>query len=148
MRRPRVLIAAGIVAFLAVSVVLASYLTSAGAERDPIFALLRAQARGDVPGMLERLPGCAAAPGCRAQALANARRLRRPGQVKILALESPTAYHVGTTTGLTRVAWAVVDRNGPAVVQCVTVSRHWGVFSGTSVTLRRLSAPIPPESSC
>jgi hypothetical protein len=146
--RRRALIAAGIAAFLAVAVVLASFLTGAGAERDPIFALLRAQARGDVGGMLQRLPGCGADPSCRAQVTADARRLRRGGEVKILALESPTAYHVGTTTGLTRVAWAIVDRNGPAVVQCVTVSRRWGVFSGTSVTLRRLSAPIPPQSSC
>jgi hypothetical protein len=146
--RRRVLIAVALVAFLAVSLVLASFLTAAGAERAPIFELLRAQARGDVAGMLAQLPGCGADAACRNEAVANARRLRRPGGVKILSLESPTAYHVGTTTGRTRVAWAVVARNGPAVVQCITVSRRWAVLSGTSVRLRRLSAPIPPESAC
>ena len=146
--RRRVLIAAGIAAFLAVAVVLASFLTAAGAERDPIFGLLRAQARGDVPGMLERLPGCAAdagvpRPGPGERQAPEARRAGQDPRPRVAS-----AYHVGTTTGLTRVAWAIVDRNGPAVVQCVTVARRWGVFSGASVTLRRLSAPIPPESSC
>jgi hypothetical protein len=146
--RRRALIAVAVAAFLAVSLVLASFLTAAGAEREPVFRLLRAQARGDVPAMLAQLRGCAADPACRAEVAANARRLRRAGTVKILSLQSATAYHLGTTTGRTRTAWAVVDRNGPAVVQCITVSRRWGVLSGTSVTLRRLSAPIPPESGC
>lgn len=146
--RRRALIAVVLVAFVAVSLLLASFLTAAGAERAPIFQLLRAQARGDVPGMLARLRGCGDDAACRGEVTADARRLRRPGDVKILSLQSPTAYHVGTTEGRTRVAWAVVDRDGPAVVQCVTVSRRWGVLSGTSVTLRRLSAPIAPESAC
>ena len=146
--RRRAVIAVALAAFLAVSLVLASFLTAAGAERGPVFQLLRAQARGDVQGMLAQLTGCAADAACRAEVTANARRLRRPGAVKILSLQSPTAYHLGTTTGRTRAGWAVVHRNGPAVVQCITVSRRWGVLSGTSVTLRRLSAPIPPESGC
>jgi hypothetical protein len=143
-----VLIALAVIAFLTISFELARFLTAEGRERDAIFGLLRAQARGDVGTMLERMPECARDSGCRRLAAANAARLRRPGDPKILSLQSGTSYTLSHATGRSRVAWAIVDRNGLPVVQCVTVRRGWSFASGASVRLLRLSAPIGNESEC
>ena len=144
-RRTKLLIAVGIVLFLGVSRVLARYLSTENRERDAVYALLRDQARGDVRGMLSRLDGCDAR--CRATAAANARRLKRPGTVKILAYSSSTAYALGAETGPTRVAWTIVNRQLP-VVQCVEVQRTGSVLTGRAINLRRLSAPIDSQGSC
>jgi hypothetical protein len=144
-RRTKLLIAVGIVLFLGVSLVLARYLSTENRERDAVYALLRDQARGDVRGMLSRLDGCDAR--CRATAAANARRLKRPGTVKILAYSSSTAYALGAETGPTRVAWTIVNRQLP-VVQCVEVQRTGSVLTGRAINLRRLSAPIDSQGSC
>ena len=144
-RRTKLLIAVGVVVFLGISVVLARYLSTENRERDAVYALLRDQARGDVRGMLSRLDGCDAR--CRATAAANARRLARPGTVKILAYSSSTAYALGAETGPTRVAWTIVNRQLP-VVQCVEVQRTGNVLTGRAINLRRLSAPIDSQGSC
>jgi hypothetical protein len=147
-RRRRVLLSVvAVAAFLAVSFGVARFLNVETDERGQVLALLRAQARGDAPDMLDRLDGCRRSASCRAQVRANARRLRRPGEVKILALSSGTAYSLGSATGPTRVAWTVVDRGLP-VVQCILVRRTGTVVAGRSVTLLRLSAPIHREASC
>jgi hypothetical protein len=144
-RRTKLLIAVGVVLFLGVSFVLARYLSTENRERDAVYALLRDQARGDVRGMLRRLDGCDAR--CRAAAEANARRLKRPGSVKILAYDSSTAYALGAARGPTRVAWTIVDRQLP-VVQCVEVQRTGTVLTGRAINLRRLSVPIDSTGSC
>jgi hypothetical protein len=95
--------------------------------------------------MLSRLHGCDAR--CRADAEANARRLARPGDVKILAYTSSTSYALGSATGPTRVAWTIVDRQLP-VVQCVEVQRTGSVLTGRGINLRRLSVPIDSQGSC
>lgn len=142
------LIAAAVVAFLAVSVVVARYLTTESRERAAVKRLLDAQARGDAAGMLRRLaPRCARDARCRATVVADAQRLKRPGEVKILAYDSATAYALGGATGPTRVAWTVVGRGLP-VVQCVTVHRGGWALAGRSITLQRVGAPIPNTSSC
>jgi hypothetical protein len=146
-RRHLPLIAVAAVAFLAVSGLVARYLTTENRERDDVYQLLRAQARGDAAAMLARLDGCARSAACRAGVEANARRLRRGGDVKILAYDSSTAYAVGAASGRTRVAWTVVDRGLP-VVQCVDVRRKGNALAGRTITLTRLSAPIGNESSC
>lgn len=149
-RRPRTiaLIAVGAIAFLLVSFQLARFLTAAGGERDEVYRLLVDQARGDTAGMLERLDGCRSDARCRALVSANARRLRTTGDPKILSYDSSTQYALSETTGEARVAWAVVSRDGPAVVQCVTVTRSFDLLKGSSVSLRRLSAPIGNEAGC
>ena len=144
-RRTKLLIAVGVVLFLGVSFVLARYLSTENRERDAVYALLRDQARGDVRGMLRRLDGCDAR--CRAAAEANARRLKRPGSVKILAYDSSTAYALGAARGPTRVAWTIVNRQLP-VVQCVEVQRTGTVLTGRAINLRRLSVPIDSTGSC
>ena len=144
-RRTKLLIALGVVLFLGVSFVLARYLSTENRERDAVYALLRDQARGDVRGMLSRLDGCDAR--CRAAVETNARRLARPGIVKILAYNSSTAYALGAASGPTRVAWTIVNRQLP-VVQCVDVQRTGTVLTGRAINLRRLSAPIDSQGSC
>lgn len=146
--RRAVLIAVGVVVFLAISFELARYLQTESRERAAILTLLQAQARGDAVAMLARLdPSCRADARCRATVRADAARLERPGDPKILSLESGTAYALGSKTALTRVAWTVVGRGLP-VVQCVTVRRSGTALAGRRVSLLRVSAPIGNQASC
>jgi hypothetical protein len=142
------LIAAAVVLFLLVSGLLARFLSTENAERDADLALIQAQARGDVQGMLDRLQGCRESPACVAAVRANAAnpRLRRAGAVKILSLESPTAYSLGGATGRTRLAWTVIGTL--PVVQCVNVRRSGNFLTGIKVALVGLSAPISNEGGC
>jgi hypothetical protein len=143
-----VLIALGAAVFVAISFEVARYLTTESRERGKILKLLTAQARGDANGMLAQLvPSCRADSRCRATVEANARRLRRPGDVKIIAYSSKTAYALGGATGKTRVAWTIVGRGLP-VVQCVTVHRGGSAIAGRTVSLLAVSAPIGNESTC
>jgi hypothetical protein len=144
-RRLVTLIAFGAIVFVAISFLLARYLSTENRERDAVYALLRDQARGDAPAMLERLDGCDAR--CRANVEANARRLKRAGEVKILAYSSSTSYALGHAEGPTRVAWTIVNRQLP-VVQCVQVERTGNVLAGTTINLRRLSVPIDRQGTC
>src|SRR5437879_2530987 len=85
-------IAAGVLVFLAISGLLARFLSVENAERDKEYALLQAQARGDVNAMLAQLTGCGQSAACVTAVQEDAQRLRRPGTVKILSLKSHTAY--------------------------------------------------------
>lgn len=143
--RRSTLILLGVVAFLAISFVLARWLSTENAERDAIYAVLVAQARGDARAVRVRLTGCDAR--CAAVVQADARRLRRSGTPKILRLDSPTAYALGSATGTSRVAWTIVGRQLP-VVQCVVVHRAGNAIAGRRVELRSISAPINGENSC
>ncbi len=144
-RRAKLLIAVGVVAFLAISFVLARYLLTENRERDAVLALLQDQARGDARAMLKRLDDCDAR--CRAAVQSNARRLKRQGEVKILAYDSSTSYALGGASGPTRVAWTIIDRQLP-VVQCVEVVRGGNVLTGATISLRRLSVPIDRQGTC
>jgi hypothetical protein len=134
--------------FLAISVLLARFLQTENVERDADLALIEAQARGDVKGMLDKLAGCRSSPTCVAAVRADAAnpRLVRTGSVKILQLTSPTAYSLFGSTGRTRLAWTVIGTL--PVVQCVTVRRSGDFLSGIKITLTGLSAPIPNEADC
>jgi hypothetical protein len=132
--------------FLAISALLARFLSTENAERSAEEGLLQAQARGDVNGMLARLPGCREQAACVAAVRADASGLRRPGAVKILSLKSATAYSLIGATGKTRLAWTVIGRL--PVVQCVEVRRTGSFVSGITVTLLSISAPIPGEADC
>jgi hypothetical protein len=140
------LIAAGLLVFVAISGLLARFLSAENAERDKEAALLAAQARSDAPAMLAALDGCRLRPACVATVQEDARRLHRRGTVKILSLKSPTAYSLGAATGTTRLAWTVIGRL--PVVQCVRVRRSGSFLGGITVTLTSLSAPIPNEADC
>jgi hypothetical protein len=144
----RLLIAAAVLAFVAISFGLARWLTTEGKERDAVHDLLVAQAHGDAAAMLDQLDdACSADTRCRATVEANSRKLKRPGDPKIINFTSGTAYALGSATGRTRVAWTVIDQGLP-VVQCVDVHRGGSALAGRSVTLLRISAPIGNEASC
>jgi G:T/U-mismatch repair DNA glycosylase len=142
-KRPA-LVAVAVIAFLAVSALVARWLNDDTVERARVVELLRAQARGDAAAML-RAVRCRDAP-CVAVVRANARRLRARGDVKIALYQSQTAHALGSRTKPTRVVWFTPGRL--TTVQCVLVRRAGNVFAGVSVTLLRISAPIGRESSC
>ncbi|MGH2840258.1 MAG: hypothetical protein ACRDKY_05465 [Solirubrobacteraceae bacterium] len=140
----RALIAVAILVFLGVSLLVARWLNTDTVERGAVVELLRAQARGDAAGMLEHLD--CRDDSCRAQAHENARRLRSPGELKVVLYQSGTAHALRSRTKPTRVVWITPGRL--TTVQCVLVRRRGNAIAGTSVTLLRVSAPIGRESSC
>jgi len=135
-----------IVLLLAIGGLLARFLSAEGVERDDVLAVLRAQAAGNVQGMLDGQAGCRRSPSCVSTTRANAASLRRRGAVKILTLKSATAYTLTSATGKTRVAWTVIGEL--PVVQCVEVRRTGNFLKGISVTLLSIGAPIPNEGDC
>jgi hypothetical protein len=140
--------ALAVVIVLAVGALLARFLSVENAERDAALALVQAEARGDVAGMLAQLSGCRASPSCVASVKADAGdpRVHRTGAVKILQLESPTAYSLSAATGSTRLAWTVIGTL--PVVQCVEVRRTGSFLTGIHVHLVGVSAPISGEGRC
>jgi hypothetical protein len=144
----RGLFALGIVVVLVVSAGLARFLSVENAERSAEVALLQAEVKGNAAGMLDELSGCRETPSCVAGVRANASnpRLRRAGIVKLLQLESSTAYSPFGATGKTRVAWTVIGTL--PVVQCVNVRRTGNLLTGIHVQLLSVSAPIAGEGVC
>jgi len=140
----RVLIGVGILAFLSVSLLVARWLNTDSVERGRVVELLRAQARGDAPAMLEQLQCPDSA--CVRQVRVNARRLRAPGELKIVLYQSGTSHALSSQTKPARVVWITPGRL--TTVQCVLVRRAGSAIAGASVTLLRVSAPIGRESSC
>jgi hypothetical protein len=136
----------GVVLFVAISGLLAGFLSIENTERDDVLAVLKAQAAGNLGGMLDGQAGCRQNPSCVAITRANATSLRRQGAVKILTLKSATAYSLTGATGKTRVAWTVLGKL--PVVQCVQVRRTGSFFEGITVTLLSISAPISSEGDC
>jgi len=148
MRRPLrlLLLALGVVAFVAISLGLGRVLTANGAERDAILALVQAQARGDAPAMVARIDGCARQPACVARARLLVTGLRSSGQVELVRLDASTSFSLGGTSGVARVVWKTPSRT--TIVQCVAVHRGGDPVHGLSVELRALSRPIGHQSSC
>jgi hypothetical protein len=144
----RGLFAVAVVVVLVVGALLARFLSAENAERSDDLALVQAEAKGDLAGMLAQLSGCRASPSCLASARADASdpRVRRAGAVKILQLESPTAGSLSSATGRTRLAWTVIGTL--PVVQCVDVRRTGSFLSGIHVQLIGISAPISGEGTC
>ncbi len=144
----RALLALAVIVVLVVGALLARFLSVENAERDAELALVQAEARGDVAGMLAQLSGCSASPSCVAVVKANAGdpRVRKTGAVKILQLESPTAYSLFGASGRTRLAWTVIGTL--PVVQCVEVRRTGSFLAGIHVHLVSVSAPISGEGRC
>lgn len=148
-RRRGTVLTVGLVLLLVISGLLARYLSTENAERDDDLALIRAQAKGDLQGMLDQLSGsCRESPSCLATVRADASnpRLRRTGAVKILSLTSATAYSLTGATGTTRFAWTVIGKL--PVVQCIEVRRSGNFVEGMKVVLLSVSAPISNEADC
>ncbi len=109
---------------------------------------MRAEARGDVGAMLDRLSGCRADAKCLAQvrSVAGDARVRQAGAIKLLQVESKTASALFGATGKTRIAWTVLG--GKPVVQCIVVQRTGNPLTGIGVRLLSISAPIRNEGDC
>lgn len=140
------LIVVGLLAFLAISAVLARVLSVDSAERAAITSLLQTEARGDTAGMIRQITGCARTQACRQRAAADAAKLRQPGNVKILELNPSAGFSLSSTLGTARVAW----RAGSAlpIVQCVRVRRAGNAVSGLRVELLEISARIKSDTGC
>jgi hypothetical protein len=136
----------GVVLFIAISSIAARFFSAENVERDHELILLQAQAKGDVPGMLAQLPGCAARPACLATVRSDAARLRRPGSVLILSTQTTTNHSLSSSTGETRMAWKAGGRF--PVVQCIRVHRSGNFLTGIGVTLQAVSAPIAETADC
>ena len=100
-----VLIAAGIVVFLGISLLLARAFSVDGAERSAVTGLVKAEARGDLAGVVARIDGCATSASCRARAAADVAALRRPGDFSILQLQTSSGFSLTGGTGTARIAW-------------------------------------------
>lgn len=81
-------------------------------------------------------------------AIADLLRKRTHGQVKIIRLDSETAYSIGDDTGWTRVVWARGETARP-VVQCARVRRSGGPIGARHVQILGLRPPLSDnEGSC
>jgi hypothetical protein len=142
------LIFVGVVVFVAISAALARFFSAENVERDDELALVEAQAKGDVNGMLKQLSDCRKRPSCLKAVQTNAAdsRLRRSGAVKILDLTSPTAHSLTGASGTTRLAWTVIGKL--PIVQCIGVRRTGNALSGIKIALLSVSGPIPNEGDC
>jgi hypothetical protein len=140
------LIVLGVVLFLVISGLLARFFSTENTERDDILAVLRAEAVGNERGMLSQLSGCVGRPKCVAVVKSNAASLHRRGSVKILTLTSSNNHSLTASTGVTRVAWTVIGHL--PTVQCVTIKRTGNFFTGISVALLSIGAPISNEADC
>jgi hypothetical protein len=145
--RRRVAVAVAVLAFVAVSAVVARWLQADSAERTKVQRLLAAQGRGDGAAMARALGRCD--PACARRMAVLAARLRHPGALEIVRYDSKTAHALGSRTAMTRVVWQV---GGPdptlPTVQCIRVRRTGNALTGPRVTLLGLSAPIGREAGC
>lgn len=139
-------IAFGVFFFLGISLLLTRSLVGSGNERAQVLEVLRAQARGDVAEVLDRLDACRAEPACVRTIRDRAAELRRPGDVEILQYDPSVDVALTRQQGTGRVAWRTDQRTLP-VVQCVKVRRE-GPLTGGRTELLSITAPIDPTGSC
>jgi hypothetical protein len=140
------LIAAGVLLFLAISGLLARFFAAENVERSDELALIEAETRGDPAGVVKAIHHCSTDPACVASARANAKALRRAGSPKILSVKSTNSHSLTSSTGTARLAWTVIGKL--PVVQCVKVHRAGNFLTGIDVTVLSLSAPISNEGVC
>lgn len=148
MRRSRLiaLIVACAAVFVIVSALLARAFSGDSAEQSAVTALVRAEARGDAPGMIALIRGCSASAVCRERARYDAGVLKRPGRISVIDYNSSTGFSLTSTLGTARIAWIVLNRTKP-IVQCVRVRRAGDVISGFTIELLEISERITPSSS-
>jgi len=145
-RRRIAIVVVSLALFLLIGALLARYLSTENVERHDILLVLQSQARGDPSRELSLMHECHLSPTCAATVRASARKLKRPGAVKIISITSPTAGSLTTATGTTRVAWTVIGTL--PVVQCAVVRRSGNFLQGFHVSVLSLSAPIENEAEC
>lgn len=140
-------IAFGAAIFVLFSFLVARWLTAENRERTAVTDLLRAQAAGDVASMVALIDGCAGSRACEAAVRRNARALSRPGQVRVLRIDSRTSHALLAAEGPTRVAWDVGGTSLP-YVQCVDVERRGVPFLGGEVVVTGIGPKISGDAAC
>lgn len=148
MRRRKIvsLIVVGVIVFLTLSALLARALNVGGAEDSAIGDLVRAEARGDLNGVIGLLDGCRALAPCRTRAAANVQALERAGTVSIIQIQPSAGFSPSSTVGTARVAW-LVGSSLPRV-QCVRVRRAGNLLKGFTIQLLRVSVRIKSDTAC
>jgi hypothetical protein len=139
-------IAVGIVLFLVISGLLARAFSANNAEQASITALIRAEARGDVNGVLDDIVDCRSSPSCRQRAGSNAEGLRHAGAVTIAQLTPSTSFSLGGEEGTARVAWRIGGLR--PVTQCVRVRRTGNVLTGLRVQLLAVTPGLAADANC
>ena len=104
------LITAGVLLFLTISGILARYLSAENVEHDHEWALMQAEARGNVREMLAQLSGCRASASCTATVRAMRPACGGGGGGNPLSTQSTTNHSLSGLVGETRVAWKVSGR--------------------------------------
>lgn len=145
-RRTPLLVGAAVL-FLAASLLTARFLSAENRERNLVVELLRAQAKGDAAQVISRLDRCSASAACVAEIRSNVRRVRRPGEVQVVRLDSETAHALGGAEGITRVVWNTTQ-DDLTVVQCIHVRRTGTALRGRTIVLSGVGPPIRRLSSC
>jgi len=141
------LIAAGVIAFLAVSVLVARVLSAASAERSAVVTLIEDQVSGDAAGVIADVKGCAKDAVCSSATRARVARLRSPrDRVEVVRFDGPSSFVLVSRTGVARIVWKTQTRL--PTVQCVRVRRSGDVLSGFEVSVLGVSAPSGREESC
>ena len=141
-----IVIAVAVLAFLAISALLARVLSANSAEQSAITALIKAQARGDAGAVMDDIAGCRTNEACRQRASELATTLRHPGTVSIIQIQPSTSFSITGTLGTARVAW---DAGGSLpIVQCVRVRRTGNAISGLRVDLLEISRRIKSDTAC
>jgi hypothetical protein len=142
-----VMIALGLLVFLAISAGLARVFNADSSVRGAVTCLISAEARGDQGAMVNQITGCSASAACRARTTTDARALTRKGHVSVLELDTGLSTGLGGATGTARIAWEIIDSTKP-IVQCVRVRRTGDVFSGYKIELLEISTKIHSNADC
>jgi hypothetical protein len=135
-----------LLAFLAISAVLARVLSIDGTERTAITLLVKDEAAGNRSAMIGRIQDCEFSAACRARVATDAAKLRRSGPISILQLQPSAGFSLTSTVGTARVAWTA--GSSLPVVQCVRVRRAGDALAGFRVELLELSRRIASDSNC
>jgi hypothetical protein len=140
------LVVLAVLVFGAGSALVARVLGASTAARNEATDVVKLQARGDAAGVVGRIAGCRARPACARAVAARVRRLRTPGQVRIVRVDNVAAVSLGSRTDRARVVWKAGTRL--PTVQCVAVRRSGDPVAGYDVKVLSLSAPIAREAPC
>jgi hypothetical protein len=131
--------------FVGISALMARALSATDVERAKALDLARAEARGDVNGVLRMTPTCAKDAACNAATRSFAGKLKRRGDVQVLQYQPSVQMALSDEVGTGRLAWRA--GNGLPVVQCIRVQRS-NPLSGGGVALLSVSKPIGNQSPC
>jgi hypothetical protein len=140
------LVTLAVVAFGAISVLVARLLGASTAARDDVTELIKLQAHGDAAGVVRRIDGCQADATCTDQITAQVSRLRTVGRVRIVRVDDVANLSLGSRTDTARVVWKAGKRL--PTVQCVRVRRSGNPISGYDIDILALSPAIGREASC